>query len=83
MARPLSKLSRKAIAGFVCIYIAGLGWLAEFFIPFSHLPHKAIIFTSVLILAELAFLIGIALLGKVYYQQLKMRLLEYIREIKR
>jgi hypothetical protein len=72
------RLPRKAITGIVFIYLAGLGWLAEFFIPFSHLPHKAIIFGIVLGISELNFLIGVALLGKTYYGQLKALLLSLL-----
>ncbi|MDB5178810.1 MAG: hypothetical protein JWN01_753 [Patescibacteria group bacterium] len=75
----LPKLSRRAITGIVFIYLAGLGWAAEFVIPFLNIPHKAIIFTSVLILAELSFVIGVALLGRAYYKQLKGTLIKFIR----
>lgn len=75
----LPSLPRKAIAGSACIYIAGLGWIAELFIPFSDLPNKGVIFVAILIAAEVSFLIGVALLGKAYYKELKSRYLKFLR----
>ena len=75
----LPKPSRKAITGLVFIYVAAFGWMAEFALPFTKLPHKPIIFTIVLIGAELSFVIGVALLGRSYYKQLKTWLLTNLR----
>jgi hypothetical protein len=64
-------LTKRQWAGVVCIYAAALGWAAELVIPFITLPYKWTVFTVVLIAAESLFLIGIFLLGKATYRQLK------------
>lgn len=77
--RQLPKLSQKAWTGIGLIYLAGICWTAELFIPFSNMPHKGTIFIVVLIAAELLFLGGVALLGKAYYKELKAKLIKFLR----
>jgi asparagine N-glycosylation enzyme membrane subunit Stt3 len=77
--RRLPNLSKKQWVGFACIYLAGLGWLADLIIPFTLLPHKHIYFVIALSLAEASFLLGVALLGRAYYHQLKSKLLDQIK----
>lgn len=73
------KFTKRIITGLVFIYLAGLGWAAEFVVPFLALQHKVAIFTFVLIAAEVCFLIGVAILGKPVYLELKNRLIKLIR----
>jgi hypothetical protein len=77
--RKLPKLPPTAIIGIIFLYIAGFGWAADIIIPFLDIPHKVIAFTIALAIAELSFLIGVALLGKTYYKKLKAILLNFIR----
>jgi apolipoprotein N-acyltransferase len=77
--RKLPHLPKKVWTGFGFIYLAGLGWLADIIIPFTGLPHKAMAFAIALSIAELSFIIGVALLGKAYYRQIKQRLLDRLR----
>jgi apolipoprotein N-acyltransferase len=77
--RKLPQFPKSVWAGFGFIYLAGLGWLADIIIPFTNLPHKALGFIIALSIAELSFIIGVALLGKAYYRKLKTRLLETLR----
>ena len=65
--------------GLALIYLAGLGYLAEIIIPFTHIGHKGLIWTTVLIAAEASFVAGVAVLGKPVYRSLKQKLLEYLR----
>jgi biotin transporter BioY len=73
------KITRRIKIGLALIYLAGLGWLAEFIIPFTKIAHKGLIWTIVLIAAEVMFVAGVAVLGKSLYRQLKQQLLDYIR----
>jgi hypothetical protein len=73
------KFTKRIIIGLVLIYLAGLGWAAEFAIPFLHLQHKTATFTVVLIAAELLFISGVAILGKPVYLELKDRLIKLIQ----
>lgn len=73
------KLSRRTLIGLGFIYLAGLGWLAEFIIPFSNIDHKARVWAIVLVLAEISFLIGVAIMGKPVYESLKNRLATYVK----
>lgn len=65
------KLSRRTLAGLGFIYLAGIGWLAEFIIPFLTLGHKGRIWVGVLIAAEICFVIGVAIMGRPVYEHLK------------
>jgi hypothetical protein len=73
-------LTRKAIVGLVFIYLAGLGWITDMIIPFTHLPNKVMLFTIALGFAETCFFIGISLLGKAYYQQLRDKFIQLFRK---
>jgi len=73
------QFTRRVTLGLAFIYLAGLGWGAEFIIPFTNIGHKGTIWLVVLIAAEVSFVIGVAILGKPLYQQLKTRLTAYIR----
>jgi hypothetical protein len=69
-----SNLTRRAKFGLAFIYLAGLGWTVELILPFLHVPHKAPLWVAILIIAELSFVIGIAILGKPAYHHLKAKL---------
>ncbi len=80
---PLTKFgpfNRKQIAGFAFIYLAGLGWLTDVIVLFTQIPHKGLIFSIALGTAELSFLIGVGLLGKAYYAQIKHYLINRLRQ---
>ena len=82
MPRPntnLPRLNRRFKLGLAFIYLAGLGWGAEFIIPFTSISHKKTIWIIVLIAAEVSFVIGVAILGKPVYQRLKTRLTSLLR----
>ena len=82
MTRPninLPRLNRHIKLGLAFIYLAGLGWGAEFIIPFTGISHKGTIWIVVLIAAEVSFVIGVAILGKPLYQELKTRLTILLR----
>jgi di/tricarboxylate transporter len=81
--RPLPKFSRKQWTGFICIYLAGLGWLTDIIVPFTGLPHKPQIFAVALGFAEIMFITGVAFLGKAYYKQIKVKLIENIKKPRR
>jgi hypothetical protein len=72
--RPLPHFSRRQWSGFACIYIAGLSWLADIIIPFTHLSNKPMLFAIALAFAEIMFFTGVALLGKTAYLQAKAAL---------
>jgi hypothetical protein len=81
--RPLPfTLTRKQWIGVGFIYLSGIGYAIELIIPFLSFPHKGIVFTTVLIIAESSFLIGLAFLGKAAYKQGKAALLRYIKSSK-
>ncbi|HVQ43442.1 MAG TPA: transporter suffix domain-containing protein [Candidatus Saccharimonadia bacterium] len=71
--------TKRAKLGIALIYLAGLGWIAELIIPFSRLPHKGITLIITLVVAELCFGAGVAVLGKPVYAALKARLIAYLR----
>jgi hypothetical protein len=77
--RPLPQLSRKQWTGFICIYLAGLGWLTVIILPFTSLPNKHLFFVISLSFAELMFIIGVAFLGRAYYKQIKAKVLERLK----
>ena len=68
------KITRRIITGLAFIYAAGLCWIAEFIVPFTNLPNKLAVFTALLIAGEILFIIGVAILGKPLYNDLKTRL---------
>jgi hypothetical protein len=74
----LSNFTRKQWAGVVILYLAALGYAAEIIIPFTNLPNKVLTFGVVLVIAEVLFLIGVALVGKPYYHQIKAYLKDFI-----
>jgi hypothetical protein len=74
------KLTRRIITGLILIYLSGLGYAAEIIIPFTHISHKVEAFTAVLILAEIFFFTGVAVLGKPLYKELKTRLTAYLKQ---
>jgi hypothetical protein len=76
--RQLPSFSKRQWFGFVCIYLAGLGWLSDIIIPFTRLPHKPILFAVALGFAEVMFFTGVALLGRTTYDQAKAALLRQI-----
>ena len=79
--RPLPfTLTHRQWWGLGLIYLAGLGWTAELIIPFLKVPHKAVILIIVLIVAEVSFVIGIAIMGKSTYKLLKTRLIKMIKQ---
>lgn len=80
--KPPTNLPRKAIAGFVAIGLAGVGWLAAVVIPFLPIDHKVAGFVLAVTTAEILFLIGVALLGKAYYRELKDRLIKHLQKPK-
>jgi energy-converting hydrogenase Eha subunit G len=71
MKPTLPQLSRRQWSGIACIYGAGLLWLADFAALFSSLPNKWLIFITAAGLGEVLFVLGIFLLGKETYRQLK------------
>jgi hypothetical protein len=73
--RRLPQLSKKQWIGFACIYLAGLGWLADIIIPFTKLSNKHIYFAVALGVAEVSFVLGVALLGRTFYRQIKAKYL--------
>jgi hypothetical protein len=73
-------LTRRIKFGIAFVYLAGLGWLAEIFIPFSGLTHKLSFFTVDLVASEVLFVIGVALMGKPLYLKLKTYLIEFIKQ---
>jgi hypothetical protein len=77
--RKLPNFSRQQWAGFICLYLAGLGWLADIIIPFTGLPNKPLLFILALGFAEVMFFTGVALLGRAYYRQIKARLLKFLK----
>ena len=76
-------LTRRVKFGIACVYLAGVGWLLELFIPFSRLPYKLPLFTVDLIVSELLFVAGVALMGKPLYLKLKNYLITYIQQNKK
>ncbi len=82
IARPkpnLPLLTHRLKIGITFIYLAGLGWAAEFIIPFTHVSHQGLIWIIVLVSAEISFIAGVATLGKPAYSQLKQQLIAFIR----
>ena len=73
------KFTKRILTGLGLIYVAGLGWLAEIIIPFTQLPHKVFIFTLVIVASEVIFFLGIAIIGKPLYLELKSKLSNYIK----
>jgi len=73
------QFTRRVKLGLAFIYLACLGWAAEFIIPFTSIGHKGTIWIVVLVAAEVSFVIGVAILGKPLYQQLKTRLAALLR----
>ena len=67
----LPNLTNKQWAGFICICLAGIGWLITLLTPVLPVPNKRVLFIISLSFAELMFIIGIVLLGRAYYHQIK------------
>jgi multidrug efflux pump subunit AcrB len=70
------KLSFKKKAGFALLGLVLLYWLAFPIIPFLDIPNKIAIFSALVVVGELLFLIAVALLGKEYWQEIK----QWVRE---
>ena len=73
------KPTRRIIIGLALIYLAGLCWLAELYVPLSSWPNKIAIFSALLIAGELLFIAGVAVLGKPVYNNLKAQLQDYVK----
>lgn len=71
--------SRKVIAGLSLLGLALLGWAASIIIPFTNWSHKGLGFVIAVSIAELSFLLALALLGKAYYHRLRDRIISYVR----
>jgi energy-converting hydrogenase Eha subunit G len=67
----LPQLTRRQWWGIASIYAAGLLWLADMVTVFTDLPNKWVIVATAAGAGELLFLLGILLLGKQTYRQLK------------
>jgi apolipoprotein N-acyltransferase len=79
LIKPPIELTKRVKIGLALIYLAGFGWVAELIIPFTHIPYKGVIWVIVLSIAEASFLVGLAILGKPAYKQIKLWLMEQIK----
>jgi hypothetical protein len=78
--KQLPRFTRRQWAGLVCIYLAGVGWLIDILTPFLPIRNKHVVFASALGFAELMFLVGVALLGRATYRQLRVKLLDAMKK---
>jgi di/tricarboxylate transporter len=77
--RRLPQFTKRQWTGFACIYVAGLGWLADVIIPFTNLANKPLLFIIALLFAELMFIVGVSLLGRDLYRRVKTKYLAWLR----
>jgi hypothetical protein len=68
-------LTGRQKAGLAFFYLAAFGWLTQL-IVFTNVPYKWVIAGVALVIAETAFLVGIALLGRATYRVLKEQILK-------
>ena len=76
---PLPHLTRRQWSGVACIYAAGLLWLADFTALFSAWPNKWAVFALAAGAGEGMFVLGVLLLGKQTYRQLKTAYHNYLK----
>ncbi|HSX02704.1 MAG TPA: transporter suffix domain-containing protein [Candidatus Saccharimonadia bacterium] len=68
------KLPAKARIGATLLGLAIVGWAGCLLVPLLPLPHRGQLSVGLLVVAETSFVVGLALLGKTYYRQLRQRL---------
>lgn len=61
----------KKILGFIFFGITIICWVGAPILPFTDIPNKTIVTTTVVIVGEVFFLSSIALLGKEYWGNIK------------
>ncbi len=76
---PSPRPSQRLWLGYIFLALAGLGWSLCLILPFTPLPSRFGLATAALIIAEVSFLVGLGLLGRTYYRQLKDRLRRRLR----
>lgn len=69
----MDKSNFKKTLGFIFFGITLICWVGAPIIPFTDIPNKAIVTTTVVIVGEVFFVSAIALLGKEYWGQIKQR----------
>ncbi|MDN3692260.1 transporter suffix domain-containing protein [Chryseobacterium tructae] len=67
----MEKSNFKKTLGFIFFAITIICWIGAPILPFTDIPNKAIVTTTVVIVGEVFFLSAIALLGKEYWGKIK------------
>lgn len=67
----MEKSNLKKVLGFIFFGITILCWVGAPILPFTDIPNKAIVTTTVVIVGEVFFVSAIALLGKEYWARIK------------
>jgi hypothetical protein len=67
------KFPTKARLGTALLGLAILGWAGCLLVPLLPLPRRGQLSVGLLVMAETSFVVGLALLGKTYYRQLRQR----------
>jgi hypothetical protein len=80
MQNPKFNLRKKIGLGLLAMVV--VYWIAFPIIPFLEIPHKALIMTMMAFVGEVLLLIVIALLGKEYWENIKMGLKHLLCSLK-
>ncbi len=67
----MEKSNFKKVLGFIFFGITILCWVGAPILPFTDIPNKAIVTTTVVVVGEVFFVSAIALLGKEYWVRIK------------